>query len=50
MIVEEVNDNEISNEAFMNIRDCTKSGLANSMHEGSLDEMRLLAEGDLNKL
>ena len=50
MIVEEVNDNEISNEAFMIIRDCTKSGMANSMHEGSLDEMRLLADGELNKL
>ena len=50
MIVEEVNDNEISNEAFMIIRDCTKSGMANSMHEGSLDEMRLLGDGELNKL
>ena len=50
MIVEEVNDNDISNEAFMLIRDNQKSGLASSMHESSLNEMKLLIDGDLNKL
>ena len=50
IVIEEVNDYEISNEAFMLIRDNQKSGLASSMHESSLNEMKLLIDGDLNKL
>ena len=34
----------------MLIRDNQKSGLASSMHESSLNEMKLLIDGDLNKL